>query len=33
MVFWRIADGRLVERWAAVDLMGALERAAASQNS
>jgi steroid delta-isomerase-like uncharacterized protein len=29
MVFWRIADGRLIERWAAVDLMGALERAAA----
>ncbi|MEZ5865928.1 MAG: ester cyclase [Geminicoccaceae bacterium] len=28
MVFWRIRDGLLVERWAAVDLLGALEQAA-----
>jgi predicted ester cyclase len=29
MVFWRIKDGKLVERWAMVDLLGALGRAAA----
>ncbi|WP_194164680.1 ester cyclase [Microvirga thermotolerans] len=29
MVFWRIADGKIRERWASVDVLGALRDAAA----
>ncbi|WP_262269973.1 ester cyclase [Microvirga yunnanensis] len=28
MVFWRIADGKIQERWASVDLLGPLKEAA-----
>jgi hypothetical protein len=28
MVFWRIEDGKIRERWAAVDILGSLREAA-----
>ncbi len=28
MVFWRVADGKIRERWAAVDILGPLREAA-----
>ena len=28
MVFWRVADGKICERWASVDIVGPLREAA-----